>query len=128
MTQETAIRASAVLACIRILTEDISQLPFVYRRTARGSMLATEHPLYRLLHDAPNPWQTSLELREAMLLDMLLYGQCFCEKQIGPDGWRHSSRFAAGRMQYKDSLQGVPDSDLRWTYSDPKGRTAHPSC
>ncbi len=121
VTQETAMRASAVLACIRILTEDISQLPLhVYRRTARGSMLATEHPLYRLLHDAPNPWQTSLELREGMLLDMLLYGQCFCEKQIGPDGVEALFPLSAGRMQYKDSLQGVPDGVLRWTYSDPK--------
>ncbi|HEY6769389.1 MAG TPA: hypothetical protein VI386_31990, partial [Candidatus Sulfotelmatobacter sp.] len=50
VSQETALRASAVLACIRILMEDISQLPLkLHRRGPRGASLATDHPLYRLL-------------------------------------------------------------------------------
>jgi HK97 family phage portal protein len=119
VTQETAMRASAVLACIRILSEDISQLPLhLYRRGPRGSSLATDHPLYRLLHDAPNAWQTSLELREAMVLDLLLYGQCFVEKQFGRNGIEALYPLAAGRMMFKDTLA---DGTLRWQYSDPKG-------
>jgi HK97 family phage portal protein len=119
VNQETALRASAVLACIRILCEDISQLPLhLYRRTARGSYLASENPLYRKLHDAPNPWQTSLELREGIVLDMLLYGQSFCEKLIGPYGIEGIFPLQAARVQFFDCL---PDGTLRWRYSDPQG-------
>ena len=119
VTQETALRASAVLACIRILTEDLSQLPLhLYRRGPRGSQLATDTPLYRLLHDAPNPWQTSLELREGMLLDTLLYGSSFCEKQIGPSGVAAIFPLSASRVQFLDTLW---DGTLRWQYSDPNG-------
>src|SRR6266496_6085284 len=65
VTPQTAMRASAVLACMRILSEDISSLPLnLFRRTPQGAVLATDHPLFRLLHDAPNNWQTSMEWRE----------------------------------------------------------------
>jgi HK97 family phage portal protein len=124
VNEQTALRASAVLSCIRILSEDIAQLPLnLYRRTPRGSVLAVEHPLYRLLHDAPNSYQTSLELREGLLLDMLLHGQAFCEKQIGPNGIEAIYPLAAGCMQYRDTLQTIPDGVLRWNYSDPKTGT-----
>jgi HK97 family phage portal protein len=121
VNEQTALRASAVLACIRILSEDISQLPLhLYRRTPRGAELAVDHPLYRLLHSAPNSWQTSLELREGLLLDVMLHGGCFAEKVIGPDGITSLFPLAAGRMQFLDTLA---DSTLRWRYVDPKGET-----
>ena len=67
VTPERALRASAVLACIRILSEDLSALPLnLYRRTPQGpQVLAIDHPLFRLLHDSPNPFMTSMELRES---------------------------------------------------------------
>ncbi len=62
---ERAMRSAAVLACIRILCEDLSAMPLnLYRRTPTGAQLATDHPLFHLLHNAPNSWQTSTEVRE----------------------------------------------------------------
>ncbi len=59
VSASTALRASAVLACIRILCEDLSALPLhLHRRTPQGAVLATDDPRYRLLHDSPNPWMT----------------------------------------------------------------------
>lgn len=119
VTPETATRCAAVLACIRILSEDISQLPLhLYRRTPRGSFLATDHPLYHLLHHAPNPYQTSFELREGVVLDMLLYGGSYCEKQIGRDGIENIFPLQAARMQFYDVLS---DGTLRYRYSDAQG-------
>lgn len=119
VNEQTALRASAVLACIRILSEDLSQLPLhLYRRGPRGSTLATDDNRYRLLHDAPNVWQTSLEMREGMVLDCLLFGGCFVEKQIGRNGIEALYPLAASRMMFKDVL---PDGTLRWQYSDPRG-------
>lgn len=105
VTPQTALRASAVLACVRILTEDLAALPLnLYRRTPQGAVLATDHPLFHLLHAAPNNWQTSMELRESMILDVLAFGQSFVEKEFGPDGISALYPLSSGRMVYMDPL------------------------
>lgn len=117
VSQATALRASAVLACIRILMEDISQLPLrLHRAGPRGATLATDHPLYRLLDSAPNHWQTSMELREGLILDMLLFGGSYVEKIITRRGITALYPLSASRMFFKDVL---PDGTARWTYAQP---------
>lgn len=123
VTPERAIRTSAVLACIRILTEDLSALTLnLYRRTPQGAVLATDDPRFRLLHDSPNPWQTSMELREAMILDVLCFGQSFVEKEIGPDGVQALWPLSAGRMVYVNPLDMFipPPVPLLYRYADPR--------
>lgn len=68
VNNKTAIRASAVLACVRVLAETLAQVPLmVYRRTGNmGKERATDHPLYDLLHTNPNETQTSFEWRRLM--------------------------------------------------------------
>jgi len=122
VSPEKAMRSAAVLACIRILCEDLSSLPLnLYRRTPQGAVLATDHSLYRVLHDSPNPWQTSMEMRESMILDVLCFGQSFTEKIIGPDGISRLYPLSAGRMTYVDPLSMYlpPDPPLMWRYADP---------
>ena len=60
VTPDTALRISAVYACVRILAESVGGLPLIlYRRDGRNKIRATEHPLYSLMHDAPNDNTTS---------------------------------------------------------------------
>ncbi len=123
VTPERAMRSAAVLACIRILCEDLSSLPLnLYRRTPQGPMLATDHPLFRLLHDAPNNWQTSMEVRESMVLDVLCFGQSFVEKEIDGDGISALYPLSAGRMVYMDPLDMFipPPVPLFFRYADPR--------
>lgn len=123
VTPSTALRASAVLACIRILTEDLAALPLnLYRRTPTGAQLATDHPLFRLLHDAPNAWLTSMEMRESLILDTLCFGQSFTEKVIGPDGISELLPLSAGRMLYVNPLDRFipPPVPLFFRYADPR--------
>ena len=123
VTPQTAMRSAAVLACMRILSEDISSLPLnLYRRTPQGAVLATDDPRFRLLHDAPNAWQTSMELREAMVLDLLCYGQAFSEKEIGPDGISGLFPLSAGRMVFVNPLDEFipPPVPLFFRYADPR--------
>ena len=76
----SAIQVSAVYACVRVIAETIASLPFhVYESTEDGSRKATEHPLYRLIHDEPNKEMTSFILRETMLAHLLLYGNAYCQ-------------------------------------------------
>jgi HK97 family phage portal protein len=123
VTPETAMRSAAVLACIRILTEDLSALPLnLYRRTPQGAVLATDHPLFRLLQDTPNPWQTSLEMRESMILDVLAFGKSFVEKAFDRDGISALYPLSAGRMTHVNPLDAFipPPVPLFFRYSDPR--------
>lgn len=80
VTPRTSIQVSAVYACVRVIAETIASLPFgVYEATDAGTRKATEHILYRLLHDEPNPEMTSFIWRETMLTHLLLYGNSYCQ-------------------------------------------------
>ena len=74
VTERSAMQMTAVYSCVRILAEAIAGLPLqVYRTGPDGSKVkATEHSLYRLLHDEPNPEMTSLVFRETLMTHLLL--------------------------------------------------------
>jgi len=79
VTPETAMRCIAVFACVRILGESIGQLPLIlYRKTDLGKERATDHPLYSVLHDKPNSYQTSFEFRELGMARLNLRGNYHC--------------------------------------------------
>ena len=62
VNERTAMQMTAVYSCVRILSEAMAGLPLhLYRYTEGGSKeKALDHPLYRLLHDEPNPEMTSV--------------------------------------------------------------------
>jgi HK97 family phage portal protein len=87
VSPETALRLTVVFACVRTIAEAIGQLPLhVYRRQGRGKQVATDHPLYRLLHRRPNHWQTSAEWRETMAAHLVLRGNAYNEIKASPSG------------------------------------------
>ena len=76
----TAMRVSAVYVCVRILAESIATLPLhVYEYKNGGKERVPEHPLYYLLHDAPNHEMTSFIFRELMMTHLLLHGNCYAQ-------------------------------------------------
>ena len=78
VNEETALRLATVYACVRVIAESVASLPLVtYRRLARGKERAPMHPLYPLLHDAPNPWMTGYSFREMLQGHLLLWGNAF---------------------------------------------------
>ena len=75
-----AVQVSTVYACVRVIAETIASLPLaVYEEETGGSRKATEHQLYRLLHDEPNPEMTSFVMRETMLTHLLLWGNSYSQ-------------------------------------------------
>src|SRR5262245_26595427 len=68
MSPQSAMGLATYYDCLRILSEDVGKLPLmVYERTsAGGKRRAPEHPLYTLLHDAPNHEMTSMAFRETL--------------------------------------------------------------
>lgn len=75
VSQQTALAASAVMACVTMLCEDIAKLrPRLYREADDGTRTdATDHYLYELLQ-APNEWQNWFEFCEQMMLSLVLRG------------------------------------------------------
>lgn len=69
VNERSAMQMTAVYACVRILSESIAGLPVhVYKYTDSGSKeKAIKHPLYRLIHDEPNPEMTSFVFRETLM-------------------------------------------------------------
>ena len=76
VSEDAAMRFATVHACVRVISEDVGALPLhLYRRLKDGGKeRATDHPLYALLHDRPNPEMTSVSFREAMMVNALLTG------------------------------------------------------
>lgn len=75
------MQLTAVYSCVRILAETIAGLPLhVYRyKDGGGKEKAFDHPLYRLLHDEPNPEVTSFVFRETLITHLLLWGNAFAQ-------------------------------------------------
>lgn len=87
VTPATAERLAAVAACIRVLADAIAHLPLhLYRRDGRRRRLAREEPLYRILKQTPNGWQTSFDFRRLMQRDLLLCGNAYALKVTGGGG------------------------------------------
>lgn len=73
---ESAMRYTTVLACARVLSESVASLPCIlYRRRKDGGKdRATDHPLYAVLHDRANAWNTAFEYTEGTMVNLALRG------------------------------------------------------
>ena len=81
VTERSAMQMTAVYSCVRILAEAVAGLPLhLYRYTESGGKeKAIDHPLYRLLHDEPNPEMSSFVFRETLMTHLLLWGNAYAQ-------------------------------------------------
>ncbi|MGI9458440.1 MAG: phage portal protein [Pirellulales bacterium] len=119
ITPDTALKSTAVLACARVLAETVAGLPLhLYKRTGQGRSIANEQPLYSVLHEQPNSWQTSFEWREQSMLHVCLWGNAYSEIRSGSAGSvtelhpLHPSRM---------SVERIENGKLRYKYREPNG-------
>jgi phage portal protein BeeE len=81
VNEHTAMQMTAVYSCVRILSETLAGLPLhVYRyNDSGGKEKNLKHPLYKLLHDEPNPEMTSFAFRETLMSHLLLWGNAYSQ-------------------------------------------------
>ena len=81
VTERSAMQVTAVYSCVRILAEAVAGLPLhLYKYTdGGGKEKALDHPLYRLLHDEPNPEMSSFVFRETLMTHLLLWGNAYAQ-------------------------------------------------
>lgn len=82
VNQDNSLTYSAVWACVKVISEDLASLPlFVYKRSGESKEKYTDHPLYYLLHDAPNDEMTAMQFRECLQSHLLTWGNAYAEIQ-----------------------------------------------
>lgn len=81
VTADNAMRVTAVFRCVAILSQTFASLPLqVFKQLPDGGKeIDKKHPLYSVLHDQPNEFQTSFEWREMMIGHFALRGACYSE-------------------------------------------------
>lgn len=84
VTPERALKLSAWWSCTRLISETIATLPCsIFRKNAAGDPEAfTKHPLYTILHDQPNDWQTPVEFWEGRVGPLCSDGNSYAEKML----------------------------------------------
>lgn len=112
VTEDTANSVAAWFQGVRVISRDVAKLPLIlYRVDGRNRERAYDHPLYRLLHDAPNPDMTSLVFRMTLQAHLLGWGNAYAEKELNGAGrvvglWplrpdRMEVRWENGRRAYR---------------------------
>lgn len=106
----TAMNYSACWSATRILTETVAALPkMLYRRVGEGKERARETPLFRVLHDEPNPDQDSMAWFDQQMAAVVNWGDAFAEKERNRRQevvalWPiHPSRIPKGNIQRNSS-------------------------
>lgn len=79
VNETTAMKVSAVYACVALIAGAISTLPMpVYQRTATGRE-RVDHPYWWLLNEQPDADVSAAVFWEYMVAARLFYGDCFAE-------------------------------------------------
>ena len=87
INEDKANTVAAWFAGIRVISEDIAVAPLhVYERRGRENVKAEDNPLYRLLHDQPNPEMTSFTFRSVLQSHALSWGNGYAEKELNGSG------------------------------------------
>lgn len=81
ITPARSLQASAVYACVRIISDSLAKMPFmVFRKDAGGNReRATDHPLWELLTLRPNADMSAFTLRKNLHASTLLWGNGYAE-------------------------------------------------
>jgi HK97 family phage portal protein len=76
---QTAMQAAAVFSCIKVLAESVAMLPCnLLTKSDSGDVeRADKHPLFALLHDQPNDFQTAVEFWEMVVLHLCTRGNSY---------------------------------------------------
>jgi HK97 family phage portal protein len=87
VNHETALEASTALACARVISEGLFQIPFRLMQSADGKRLpASTHPVYALLNDSPNPFQSPTDFMDMLGMHLVFAGNFYAYKLIGTQG------------------------------------------
>lgn len=112
VSPESAYGLSAYFAAVRAISEDVAKLPLkTYRRLDRGKEVFPDHPLYPILHDAPNEFMSSMNWRESMTSYALTWGNAYA-----PIDWMGLTVTGLGKAIHPSRVQPFYDEQGNLAY------------
>jgi HK97 family phage portal protein len=107
VSPERALRCVPVYAGVRVRCDVLSSLPLhLYeRRNDGGKDRATEHPLYRLLHNRPNAWTSASEFIGQLEKDVICFGGGYALANRSGDRVVELIRIAPGSVSVEHDEQ-----------------------
>ena len=128
VTRATAIRIAAFLSGVKMLANDIAKMPLVLRETTivdgrQRTKPAVNDPLYSILKDCPNDWQTSYQMRWFLASQLIMSGNFFCQKIMTRDKSKLLKLIPlnAWNMTQRWDRENPKQPTLYWKYSDGLG-------
>lgn len=119
---ERASGLSVANACISIISQNLSAVPCnLYKRTENGGRdKAKQHPLYGVLQNSANDTQTSFEVREVLLVSLLITGNAYAEIVWNAKGQATALKpIATGNV----AAERLESGRIRYRVSMPSGNT-----
>lgn len=116
VTADTALSLSAVWACVSLISQTIATLPIdVYSEDQKGNRTKIpDHPLSNLLDDQPNADMTSVEFWEAIIGNMLMWGNGYGRKTYnGVGDVIDLTLMSPDRM----TVRRMPDGSIRYYFA-----------
>jgi HK97 family phage portal protein len=88
VNEDSALKLSAVWACVRLIAETIGGLPInAYKIMPDGTrVLDYDHQLCQLFKNKPNRYQNRVEFFETMTMQLCLHGNAYAHIQRGTGG------------------------------------------
>lgn len=122
VNESTALRYSAFFGAVNLISSQLATPPlFLLKRDEDNgkSRFPVSNPLYRLIHDRPNPEMSSFEWRKVMQAHALTWMGGFSEIERNQEGrpinlWP----LVPGRVR---PFRQTPDSDLQYLVSNAGG-------
>lgn len=131
INETNALKLSAFYACINVISQSCAVLPLkLYRRGKENARdTANYHPVYYLLHDQPNRYQSSLDFRQTVTGHLVTRGNAYAEI-IPTRGGEPSELFPLEPEQVRIKASGwdlyyeVQNTNHQWV-SIPRDRILH---
>jgi len=88
VNSDNALKVSAVMACVKVLSETLAIMPLkVYRKRPSGGRVEAENlSVFNILGKQPNPWMTSFEWVELVMNHLTTRGNHYSLKVPGEYG------------------------------------------
>ncbi|KKL47764.1 hypothetical protein LCGC14_2332290 [marine sediment metagenome] len=120
VSPETAMTVSTVYCCVRVIAENVAQLPikvYEFGPDGRTKTRLPDHPLSRLLK-RPNFWQTPFEFWEMMLGHVVLRGNAYALKNIVRGQTKELIPIHPNRIE----VVQTPELKLIYKFTDKNGK------
>lgn len=88
VTDEDAMKISAVWACVQIITDSVAGLPLTWYRTKDGERKPLEefHPIARFWRNRPNIYMKQRDFRRSLTLQLALWNNAYAKIDYGTSG------------------------------------------